>query len=144
MRYLQFFFNVSYAGLGTLPGGPQVKSSEKSSAPLHYQSDGIAGRAAGDMVGDYQGSHASSQASCLWPTTHEPAVATFMYRHGPEPLCPVSNCEGCRQCITGRSIPTSLITAAVKACSLQVDARVGPMASQISSMNRNFCQILSS
>ncbi len=33
--YLRSFFNAAWAGLGTLPDGPQRKSSESSSAQLH-------------------------------------------------------------------------------------------------------------
>ncbi len=36
-------FNAAYAGLGTLPDGPLVKSSERSFAPLDGQRSGNAG-----------------------------------------------------------------------------------------------------
>ncbi len=41
--YLWSFFNAAYAGLGTLPDGLQVKSSEKSSVHLHCRPGGNAG-----------------------------------------------------------------------------------------------------
>ncbi len=37
------FFNAVYAGLGTLPDGPQMKSYERSSAQLHGRPGGNAG-----------------------------------------------------------------------------------------------------
>ncbi len=40
--YLRSFFNAAYAGLGTLSDGPQVKSSERSSARLYGRPGGNA------------------------------------------------------------------------------------------------------
>ncbi len=39
----RFSFNVAYAGLSMRPDGPQAKSSERSSAQLHYRPGGNAG-----------------------------------------------------------------------------------------------------
>ncbi len=44
--YLWSFFNAAYAGLATLSDGPQVKSSERSSAQPHCRPGGNAGGAA--------------------------------------------------------------------------------------------------
>ncbi len=41
--YLRSFFNAAYAGLGSLPDGLQVKSSERSSVQLHCRPGGNAG-----------------------------------------------------------------------------------------------------
>ncbi len=38
--YIRSFFNAAYAGFGTLPDGPQVESSERSSAQLHGRPGG--------------------------------------------------------------------------------------------------------
>ncbi len=40
---LQCYSDVAYAGLGTLPDGPLVKSFERSSAQLHCRHGGNAG-----------------------------------------------------------------------------------------------------
>ena len=106
--------NVACAGLGTLPGGPQVKSSEKSSAQLHSRPGGNAGGATEDLVEDHPGGPCASwRTSGLWPTPLEPGVAIDLHRDGPGPPCMVCDREGCRQRVGGRPVPTRMIAATV-------------------------------
>ncbi len=52
---LRYSFNAAYAGFGTLPDEPQVKSSERSSAQLHGRPGGNAGGVTEDLVEDHPG-----------------------------------------------------------------------------------------
>ncbi len=113
--YLQSFFNATYAGLGTLPDGPQVKLSERSSAQLDGRPGGNAG---GGQLKTWTRTIQEDLARSrriwgLWPTTMELGVASDLHRDDPGPPCMVRDREGCRQSFGGRPDPTRMLAASV-------------------------------
>ncbi len=114
VRHPRSSSNAAYGGLGPLPDGPEVKSSEGSSAQLHGRPGGNAGGPTEDLDEDHPGGpRAYWRTSGLWPTTMEPRVASDLHPDGPGPPYMVRDREGCRQRIGGRLIPTRMIATSV-------------------------------
>ncbi len=78
--YHRSFFNAAYAGLGTPPDGPQVKSSDRTSVQLHYRPGGNAGGPTEVLVECHPGARAAWWTSGVWRTTMELGMASDRQR----------------------------------------------------------------